>query len=164
MRPHLHHRVRRALDPFLRNRARKTVPTVPAHLRRERNLVAADDAETFLCRAERILRDQRDDGLAFLLQLAGDAAGFRIQLQAARQVGCRKCHGPVARRGDHVKERRTGPHAKDVRSVDARRGRRGRREDVRRDRYGGRVRSGRGIRVGSAKMDGAAKAKGQRQA
>ena len=171
----LDHRVRRALDPVLRNRAGKTIPTVPAHRRRQRNLVANDDAEFFHRRAERILRDQCHDITARRLrrtgkqvaalgirrcrhrlwQRAGDAAGLGIQLQSRRQIFRGKGHGPVAGRRNRVKERRSGPHAENVRAVDARRGRRGRREEV---GGGGRV------PVGGAKMDGAAKAKGGKQA
>ena len=45
--PALHHCVRSTLDPVFRNRVGETIPTVPAHRRRQRNLVADDDAKFF---------------------------------------------------------------------------------------------------------------------
>ena len=60
----------------------------------------------------------------------GDAAGAGVQLQALWKLFRGKIHRPVAGGGNGEQERRAGAHAEDVRSIDARRGRRGWGEDI----------------------------------
>ena len=64
------------------NRCGETVPTVPAHRRRERDLVAADDAEFFLRRAERFFARSVTMCSPFIFKRAGDAACGWIELQS----------------------------------------------------------------------------------
>ena len=62
----LNQRIRRALYLVGRNRVGKTVPTIPTHRWRQRNLVAADDAEIFLGYAFGIFCTQDDFVFAFV--------------------------------------------------------------------------------------------------
>ena len=85
-----HHRVRRGAHVRLVDVAAETIPAIPAHRRRQRDGVAADDLERPLGGAARVLGAQGDDVGALLLQDAGDEAALRINLQPGRQVPRRK--------------------------------------------------------------------------
>ena len=98
----------------------KAVPTVPTHLRGERDLVATDDAEFFRILTLGIFGAEGDVVFALGLQTAGDLAGLAVQLQAGGQTLGGKLHRPFAGSGTGVQKRRTGTDAKDIRTIDAR--------------------------------------------
>ena len=86
------HRVGGGADVRLGDVATETIPAIPAHRRRQRDGVAADDFERPFGLASRVLGAERDDIGPFLLQDAGDAAALRIKLQAGRQLLRRNGH------------------------------------------------------------------------
>ena len=79
-----HHRISRRADLGLVHAAPEDIPTVPPHLRGERQGVAANNSEMTLRRAERVHRLERDVPLAFTFQDSGDLAGVGIDLQTSR--------------------------------------------------------------------------------
>ena len=93
---------RRTQNFFLIHGLRPAIPAVPAHRRRQRNLVAHDDAEFFLCHTQRIAGLQRDGINSFIIQFAGHAPAAGVQLQSRRQMVGAEFHWPIAGSGNSV--------------------------------------------------------------
>ncbi len=121
--PFLHHHVGGLAHQLVGNAAVVGVPVVPAHRRRERERVAADDLERPAGLTPRILYMEADDVLATLLQRTGDLAGFRIDFQPVGQALNREFHRPRPGGGNRKQERTPRPHAEHPGPVDPGRGR-----------------------------------------
>ena len=74
------HRVGGGFDPFLRHRVGETVPTVPAHRRRQTDLRTANNLQFPFGVAQFVFGLERHHIFTFLVQLASDPTGLRIQL------------------------------------------------------------------------------------
>ena len=123
------HRVGGGAHDLVGHVALPHIPTVPAHVRRQGQRLAAHDLELALRLAELVGGPERHDVCAGLLDPALDLAGLGIHRQALRQMVHGKGHRAVARRRNREQERMPRMHAEDARAVDARRARRLGRED-----------------------------------
>src|SRR5258706_2216068 len=97
-----------------------TIPTVPAHWRRQRDGLADHDAEFFLGSAFAVFDPKDHDVFAGFFQYAGDLASPGIKPKSIGQMSGREGQRPLAGGGDLIKKRMAGPHAEECRAVDAR--------------------------------------------
>ncbi len=120
---------RAAQHLLLIDRAAPAIPTVPAHRRRQRDLITHDDAKRFLCCPPIVLRSQCDSIGAGFLKRTGNLACGGVDRQPLRQPVNGKLYWPLAGGGNHIEQWRAEPHAEHCRPVDSRLSRRRRRQD-----------------------------------
>ena len=126
----LREHVDRVADVLLRHRAGEAVPAVPAHRRRERDLVAHFETQRARRRALRVGGRERDHVAAARRHGAAQDARRLVEHGAGGQVLGLQRHRTFARDGEPPHDGMSGAHAEHLRAVDARRGGRRRGEDA----------------------------------
>ena len=107
------HGVGRVAHDLVAHAVYPDVPTIPAHVRRQRQPVADDDAELPLRGAQLVRGAKHDHVLAANGRAAADPAGLAVQRQALGQPLGGELHWPPARGGDRKQQRMAGANAED---------------------------------------------------
>ena len=125
-----HHRVRRPTHLLVRDVLPPAVPRVPAERRREADRIPHLEREALLRLAARVLRRERKRVVAGLRHRAAEQTRRRVERRPFGQPLHRELHRPLARNRQPIQNRTARPYAEHRRTVDARRGRFGRRKDA----------------------------------
>ena len=114
-----YHRVGRLADDLVRHVVLPDVPAIPAHVRRERERVSADDPER-AAGLDAPVGDLEDDVVSSgAVEPAADLAGLRVEPEPLGKAYGRVPEGTLAGGRDLEQERRAGPDAEDIGAVDA---------------------------------------------
>ena len=125
------HRARRIQYMLLADGIAPTVPTAPAHRRRQCDRIANDNTKSLHRLAQGVLRAKGQLIFAGAGQRTRYPPRFGIEREPIGQTLGSEAHGTLPRCGDGVEKRRLRPDTKYPRAIHARRRRRGRSENLR---------------------------------